>query len=47
MTTINKENQPLLQIQGLKVKFPSRKKLLTAVDGVDLSIYPGEIVGVV
>ena len=47
MTTINKENQPLLQIRGLKVKFPSRKKLLTAVDGVDLSIYPGEIVGVV
>ena len=42
---LNKE--PLLEIKGLKVKFPSRKKLLTAVDGVDLQIRPGEIVGVV
>ncbi len=42
---LNKE--PLLEIKGLKVKFPSRKKILTAVDGVDLTIRPGEIVGVV
>ena len=42
---LNKE--PLLEIKGLKVKFPARKKLLTAVDGVDLQIQPGEIVGVV
>ena len=42
---MNKE--PLLEIKGLKVKFPSRKQLLTAVDGVDLQIRPGEIVGVV
>ena len=42
---LNKE--PLLEIKGLKVKFPARKKLLTAVDGVDLQIRPGEIVGVV
>ena len=39
--------EPLLEIKGLKVKFPSRKKTLTAVDGVDLTIKPGEIVGVV
>ena len=38
---------PLLEIKGLKVKFPARNKLLTAVDGVDLQIRPGEIVGVV
>ena len=38
---------PLLEIRGLKVKFPARKKLLTAVDGVDLQIRPGEIVGIV
>ncbi|MBQ2855071.1 MAG: ABC transporter ATP-binding protein [Oscillospiraceae bacterium] len=42
---LNKE--PLLEIKGLKVKFPARKKLLTAVDGVDMVIRPGEIVGVV
>lgn len=42
------QNQPpLLEIKGLKVKFPARKQLLTAVDGVDLQIRPGEIVGVV
>ena len=42
---LNKE--PLLEIKGLKVKFPDRKRILTAVDGVDLQIRPGEIVGVV
>ena len=41
----NKE--PLLEIKDLKVKFPGRKKTLTAVDGVNLTIHPGEIVGVV
>lgn len=41
----NKE--PLLQIKDLKVKFPGRKKTLTAVDGVNMDIRPGEIVGVV
>ncbi len=39
--------EALLEIKDLKVKFPSRKKILTAVDGVDLTIHPGEIVGVV
>ena len=42
---LNKE--PLLEIKDLKVKFPARKKILTAVDGVNLQIRPGEIVGVV
>ena len=41
------QTAPLLEIKGLKVKFPARKKLLTAVDGVDLQIHPGEIVGIV
>ena len=41
----NKE--PLLEIKDLKVKFPGRKKVHTAVDGVNLTIHPGEIVGVV
>ena len=42
---LNKE--PLLEIKDLKVKFPDRKKILTAVDGVNMEIRPGEIVGVV
>ena len=42
---LNKE--PLLEIKDLKVKFPERKRILTAVDGVNLEIRPGEIVGVV
>ena len=42
-----KNTRPLLEIKGLKVKFPARKGLLTAVDGVDLQIHPGEIVGIV
>ncbi|MBQ8598489.1 MAG: ABC transporter ATP-binding protein [Oscillospiraceae bacterium] len=41
----NKE--PLLEIKDLKVKFPGRKKTLTAVDSVNMDIRPGEIVGVV
>ena len=39
--------EALLEMKDLKVKFPSRKGLLTAVDGVNLSIRPGEIVGIV
>ena len=42
---VNKE--PLLEIKDLKVKFPERKKIVTAVDGVNMEIRPGEIVGVV
>ena len=34
--------EPLLQIKDLKVKFPGRKKMLTAVDNINLSIRPGE-----
>ena len=40
-------NEPLLEMRGLRVMFPARKKYLSAVDGVDLTIHPGEIVGVV
>ena len=45
-TKIN-TNEPLLEMRSLRVKFPARKKLLSAVDGVNLTIHPGEIVGVV
>ena len=46
MTEKNKK-APLLEIQDLRVLFPVHKKWLPAVDGVNLSIRPGEITGVV
>ncbi len=46
MTEKNKK-VPLLEIQDLRVLFPVHKKWLPAVDGVNLSIRPGEITGVV
>lgn len=36
----------ILEIKNLKVKFSVHKKWLAAVDGVNLSIKPGEIIGV-
>ena len=39
--------QPLLDVRGLRVEFPTRRGILTAVDGVSLSIAPGEVLGVV
>lgn len=41
------QEEPLLAIRGLHVHFPGRRQLLTAVEDVDLTIRPGEIVGVV
>jgi peptide/nickel transport system ATP-binding protein len=38
---------PVLQIEDLVVEFPTRRGILTAVDGVSLSIDPGEVLGVV
>jgi peptide/nickel transport system ATP-binding protein len=39
--------EPVLDIRGLRVEFPSRKGVLTAVDDISLAIEPGEIMGVV
>ena len=36
-----------LDIQNLKVSFHTREGIIHAVDGVDLSIKPGEIIGLV
>src|ERR1039458_5704509 len=42
------ENSPLLRIEGLETTFPVMgRRALTAVDGVDLVIPMGEIVGLV
>lgn len=39
--------EPLLEMKDLRVLFPVHKKWLPAVDGVSLSVRPGEITGVV
>jgi peptide/nickel transport system ATP-binding protein len=38
---------PLLQVDQLRVEFPTRRGTLVAVDGVSFSIAPGEVLGVV
>jgi len=40
-------NQPLLEIRGLKTYFFTRKGVVRAVDGVDLSLNEGETLGLV
>ena len=37
----------LLAVEGLRVEFPTRNGTLVAVDGVSLSIAPGEVLGLV
>jgi peptide/nickel transport system ATP-binding protein len=37
----------MLEVQGLTVQFPTRRGILTAVDSIDFSIAPGEVLGVV
>jgi peptide/nickel transport system ATP-binding protein len=40
-------SEPLLAVKNLRVEFPTRHGTLVAVDGVSLSIAPGEVLGVV
>ena len=39
--------EAILKIKGLKSYYYSGQNVIPAVDGVDLDIYPGEIVGIV
>jgi len=39
--------RPLLEVADLKVEFPTRRGVLTAVDGLSLEIGEGEVLGVV
>jgi oligopeptide/dipeptide ABC transporter ATP-binding protein len=45
VSTNNKE--PLLEIQNLKTYFFTEDGIVKAVDGVDLAVYPGEVLGLV
>jgi peptide/nickel transport system ATP-binding protein len=38
---------PLLEVRSLRVEFPTRRGVLTAIDDVSFSIAPGEVLGVV
>lgn len=38
---------PLLAVEDLRVEFPTRRGVLTALDGVSFTIEPGEVLGVV
>src|SRR6266850_5861810 len=38
---------PVLSVRNLKVEFPTRRGILTAIDDVSFDIGPGEVLGVV
>lgn len=41
------EPEPILEISGLRTHFFTRAGIVKAVDGVDLQVFPGEVVGLV
>jgi ABC-type dipeptide/oligopeptide/nickel transport system ATPase component len=41
------KHMPLLAIEGMRVEFPSRRGHVVAVERLDLTLEPGEILGVV
>ena len=47
MQCMEPEGKPVLKLDNLKEYYISRDGAVPAVDGVDLTLYPGEIVGIV
>jgi len=47
MNATTRSDQPLLEVENLRVEFPTRRGTLVAVDDVSFHIDPGEILGVV
>ncbi|HXD08592.1 MAG TPA: ABC transporter ATP-binding protein, partial [Anaerolineales bacterium] len=45
--TEKKTTKPLLEIRNLKTYFYTEDGTVRAVDGVDLEVYPGEVLGIV
>jgi oligopeptide/dipeptide ABC transporter ATP-binding protein len=43
----NPTDQPLLDVKGLKTYFFTDDGVVKAVDGIDFSVYPGEVLGLV
>jgi len=43
----NQTTQPLLEVRNLKTYFYTEDGVVKAVDGVDLEVYPGEVLGLV
>jgi len=46
MPDIKTATQPLLSLRNLRVTFHSNRGALTAVDGIDLDVKPGEVLGI-
>jgi oligopeptide/dipeptide ABC transporter ATP-binding protein len=44
---VSEINQPLLEVKNLKTYFYTEDGTVRAVDGVDFSVYPGEVLGIV
>jgi peptide/nickel transport system ATP-binding protein/oligopeptide transport system ATP-binding protein len=44
---VNPAQTPILEVRGLKTQFQTRKGIVRAVDGVDLTLHKGETLGVV
>ena len=47
MTDTNEAQKPLLEVRNLQTHFFTEDGVVRAVDGVDITVYPGEVLGIV